>query len=160
MIVIRQTARRPEQARRDLELAFRALMPLRSTNAGTQNGCWRPALEVYEAGEHLVITAELAGVDPASLDVQATGETVLVSGVRINRRDDSARRYREAGIAYGRFTAEVEMPWPADFDAAAATYLDGLLRISIPRRAARRIVPTFAATSSEERASSERTNEE
>lgn len=160
MIVIRQTARRPEQARQELELAFRALMPLRSTNAATRNGCWRPALEVYEAGEHLVIAAELAGVDPASIDVQATGETVVIAGERINRRDDGARRYREAGIAYGRFTAEVEMPWPADLDAATATYTDGLLRINIPRRAARRIIPTIAATASDQRASSERTNEE
>ena len=160
MIVVRQTARRPEQARQELEQAFRALMPLRTTGAASRNGCWRPALEVYEAGDALVITAEIAGVDPASLDVQAHGETVVIAGTRANRRDDGPRTYREAGIAYGRFSAEVQVPWPADFDAAAATYTDGLLRIRIPRQPSRRIVPTYVAATSTERTSPERTNDE
>jgi HSP20 family protein len=138
MIIVRRSVRRsPVNVQREMERVFRSWVP-QATNLQTGSaGAWRPALEVLETEREFLITAELAGIDERSIDVTVDGDVLTIAGNRPGNREGAACSYREAGIAYGAFAAEVFIPGSLQIDEADATYLSGMLRIRIPK-----VVPT------------------
>jgi HSP20 family protein len=150
VLVRRSVHRNPERLQREMEEVFRALLPGRSLYPTQTQGCWRPPLEVYETELELVILAEIAGVEENDLSIIADSEMVTIRGSRVDRRTGIPRRYREIGIAYGEFTADVFLPFPVNLDAVSAEYENGLLRIELPRAMSRTIVPKRGIPPAEE----------
>jgi len=97
--------------------------------------CVFPPLNIYDDGESYSIRAELPGVKPADLDVQATASTVTIKGERRkDARDEKAsveRRERD----YGVFNRTVELAAPIDPDKISAKLEDGVLMIVAPKAA-------------------------
>lgn len=118
---------------REMERVFRSWVPQASSIAVLANRSWRPALEVLETEQDLLITAELAGIDESSLDVTVDNDVLTIAGNRPGNRDTPVCSYREAGISYGAFSAEVFIPDQLQIDEAEATYTHGMLRIRIPK---------------------------
>lgn len=141
VLVRRGVQLNPDRLQREMEEVFRALLPTRRSVHVRSQGAWRPPLEVYETEQSLVILAELAGIDEDDLNIVADSGMVSIRGQRRDRRQAEQRRYREIGIAYGEFVADVFLPFPVNIDRADAEYDKGLLRIELPRVAAKNIVP-------------------
>jgi HSP20 family protein len=79
----------------------------------------------------LTIQLDVAGVDPAEVDIQLDGEMLVVRGVR--RRPAAGRRvYQHAEIDWGPFERRVRLGVWIDPDAVSATYERGLLTIVLP----------------------------
>ena len=97
--------------------------------------CVFPPLNIYDDGESYSIRAELPGVKPADLDVQATASAVTIKGERRkDARDEKAsveRRERD----YGVFNRTVELATPIDPDKISAKLEDGVLTIIAPKAA-------------------------
>ena len=103
-----------------------------------QTEAWRPALEVYETEQALVVRAELAGIDEDHLRVVLDSDTLMIQGKRMpdtQRGADAPERrsYHEMGLSYGPFKARVALPFPVDRDGVEANYEHGLLTIVLPR---------------------------
>ena len=91
------------------------------------------------------MTAELAGVDADSLELEVQGRKLILSG----RRDSAAATgdvYQQVEIERGSFRRVVELGADVVADAARARYEDGMLRVELlprldrgedPRRADR-----------------------
>ena len=142
MIVVRRTRPRdPERVQQEMEAVFRTLMPGRPAVAPGRPAPWRPALEVYETDEALVVSAEVAGMAEDDLRVVIDGEMLTIRGTRADRGQTEKRCYHEARIPYGAFGADVYIPFPVDPERAEADYSNGFLRIVLPRLVARTIVP-------------------
>jgi HSP20 family molecular chaperone IbpA len=141
VLVRRGVQRNPDRLQREMEEVFRALLPARRSVHVQSQGTWRPPLEVYETEKSLVILAEIAGIDEDDLNIVADSGMISIRGQRRDRRHSEQRRYREIGIAYGEFVADVFLPFPVDLDQADAEYDKGLLRIELPRIAPKTIVP-------------------
>ncbi len=141
VLVRRGVQRNPERLQREMEEVFRALIPHRSGAHVQNHGVWRPPLEVFETEGSLVILVEIAGVDEGDLTIDADSGMVSIRGERKDRAPASPRRYRETGIAYGEFMADVYLPIAVNIDEATAEYHQGMLRIELPRHPARTIVP-------------------
>ena len=94
-----------------------------------------PPINIYDDGESYSIRAELPGVKPADLDVQATASTVMIKGERRKEaRDEKAsaeRRERD----YGVFNRTVELATAIDPDKIVAKLEDGVLVIVAPKAA-------------------------
>jgi HSP20 family molecular chaperone IbpA len=94
---------------------------------------FRPQCDCFRTEDppelHLVV--ELAGVDPASVHVNAAGRTLVVRGRRERPKIPGAR-YRQMEIEYGDFERRVELGDDVDSARASATYERGLLRIVLP----------------------------
>jgi len=134
MIIIRRSVRRsPVSVQREMERVFSSWVPQVTSMQFLNGRSWRPALEVIESDTELVITAELAGIDQSSLDVTVDGDVLTIAGNRPGNRDMPSCSYREAGINYGPFSAEVYIPDQVTVDEANATYRDGMLSIRIPK---------------------------
>lgn len=145
MIVVRRgTSRDPARVQVEMDEIFRALMPARRAVTVGRCGPWRPALEVYETAEALVVRAEIAGMAEDQLRVTVTGDVLSLRGERPEPHLTERRSFHEARIPYGEFGADVFIPFPVDTDRAVADYHNGFLRIELPRTVARTIVPRLA----------------
>ena len=134
MIIVRRSVRRsPVNVQREMERVFRSWVPQPTSMPVVSGRTWRPALEVLETDPDFVITAELAGIDESSLEVTVDGDILTIAGTRPGLRADSACSYREAGISYGDFSAEIFIPGALQIDDADATYINGMLRIRLPK---------------------------
>lgn len=149
VLVRRTVARNPERLQQEMEEVFRALLPARPRFPSPTRGAWRPPIEVYETEGSLVILSEIAGVSESDLTILADSEMVTIRGSRTDRHAGMQRRFREIGISYGEFAADIYLPFPVDLDAASAEYTNGLLHIELPRVRSRTIVPKRAGSSSE-----------
>ena len=134
MIIVRRSVRRsPVNVQREMERVFRSWVPQATSFPVAAGRAWRPALEVVETETDLLITAELAGIDESSLEVTVDNDVLTIAGSRPGTRETPTCSYREAGISYGAFSAEVFIPDKLSVDEADATYVHGMLRIRLPK---------------------------
>ncbi|MCU0307160.1 MAG: Hsp20/alpha crystallin family protein [Thermoleophilia bacterium] len=79
----------------------------------------------------LTVQLDIAGVDPAEVDVQLEGDLLVIRGER--RRPQGERRvYRHAEIDWGRFERRLRLGVPVDVAAARASYDQGMLTVALP----------------------------
>jgi HSP20 family protein len=104
---------------------------------------WTPAMDMYETSDALVILLDLAGVEADRTEVHAEPHLLVVRGVRRERRapgrSDEQRSYHTLEIPYGRFERHVQLPPGLDTGEARASYHEGLLEITLPKRLARQV---------------------
>ncbi len=85
-------------------------------------------VEEYVEGDHYMIRAELAGLDPEK-DVEVTVGSGYLT-IRAERSDKTEGKHRSE-FRYGSFSRTMGLPANADEDAVTASYRDGILTISV-----------------------------
>jgi len=85
-------------------------------------------VEEYVEGDHYMIRAELAGLDPEK-DVEVTVGSGYLT-IRAERSDETEGKHRSE-FRYGSFSRTMGLPANADEDAVSASYRDGILTISV-----------------------------
>ncbi len=98
----------------------------------------RPPIDVFRTSEpaELTIVVEIAGADPASIQLLLDGRRLLIAGERPRVRKRG--QYDRSEIEYGRFRRELVLNEDVDVTAARANYERGLLTIVLPIAEARR----------------------
>jgi HSP20 family molecular chaperone IbpA len=94
---------------------------------------WRPRADVTQIGSSIVITVELAGVDPAEVEAVLYEDAVVVSGRRRLRGPGSGGVYHAAEISQGTFRLEVGLPAVIAPELSDARYERGLLELTLTR---------------------------
>ncbi len=108
--------------------AFSGPMGLRSMPAGTF-----PALNVYDAGDTLIVTAEVPGVDPKDLELNVVENTLTLTGSRNGKPEDKdARTYRRERYS-GQFTRTISLAEKVDPDGVKAHCKNGVLTVELPK---------------------------
>lgn len=92
-----------------------------------------PAMNIWANEEGQVITAEIAGVEPADLDVSVTGDILTLSGNRKPEEVGDASTYHRRERGYGQFKRSIQLPFPVQSDKIEATFRNGVLKIVLPR---------------------------
>ena len=91
-----------------------------------------PALNIYNDGETYVVRAEVPGVDPKELDIEATGDTITIRGERklpeLAEGSSYHRRERDSGAFQRSFT----LPDKVNTSKVMARCEDGILEIRLP----------------------------
>jgi HSP20 family protein len=104
---------------------------------------WMPAVDMYETDDAIVVLFDLAGVDADKTEVHAEANALTVRGVRRERHAPAApneeRSYHALEIPYGRFERTLQLPPGIDTAGASASYRDGLLEITLPKRLPRQV---------------------
>ena len=92
-----------------------------------------PAVDVQETADEIVVTAALPGLKAEDVDITITGQSLSIRGEF--KEDDKVERgqylYRER--RFGTFQRQLQLPVRVQSDAAAATFEDGVLTLSIPK---------------------------
>jgi HSP20 family molecular chaperone IbpA len=102
-----------------------------------QAATWRPAADIHETTEAIVVKVELAGVREEQVEITIYDNGLIVAG----RRDDDVERddclcYHEAQVHYGPFRAEFRLPAPVERDGAEVSYHQGFLKLRLPKAVA------------------------
>lgn len=93
---------------------------------------WRPAVDVLELEDGLMVVAELPGVDEKDLHLTVEGDRLRIAGLRKPPRIDRCRQPWQLEIDYGPFERMVVMPREVDADAITAHFRHGLLAVHVP----------------------------
>jgi len=90
-----------------------------------------PAVDTEVRDGKFIVTADLPGIDPKSVEVSVSGDRLTIQAERKAEHEDTedGRFYRE--LRYGHFERTVRLPGPIDPDTVSATYRNGVLEISM-----------------------------
>jgi HSP20 family protein len=99
--------------------------------AGDTSTC--PALNVWSTENEAVVTAEVPGVDPKTLNLNVAGDLLTIEGER--KPEDAGQNdvyhLRERG--FGTFSRTIRLPYEVEKDAVKASCAHGILRITLPK---------------------------
>jgi HSP20 family protein len=98
-------------------------LSLRSVPRGTF-----PAINVYDQGQAVVMTAEAPGMKSEDFELTVLGEALTLKGERKSTEGGQERYYRRER-PMGAFTRTVTLPTPVNADSVRAEYRDGVLRV-------------------------------
>jgi HSP20 family protein len=107
---------------------------------GVRSPIWRPATDLYETTDSIIVRVEIAGMREEDFSISLTGNQLSVRG---NRPDIQERRaYHQMEIFFGEFITEVELPGPVVADEVSAEYVAGFLRLVFPKEKPTKIIIT------------------
>jgi HSP20 family protein len=92
-----------------------------------------PPINLYDAGETYILTAQLPGVGPDEVDLSITGETLTVRGDRKRPEGVSEESFRRQERQFGRWTRTVTLPDRVDGANVSATFANGVLTVTLPK---------------------------
>jgi HSP20 family protein len=94
---------------------------------------WSPAIEALEREGNFVLRADLPGLSPDDVRVEAANDSLVIEGERRSEieSEEQAGVYRSERT-YGRFSRVVPLPEGADAQKAQARFENGVLEITIP----------------------------
>lgn len=106
--------------------------PFREFDRGaTRQGPRRMPIDLYRDGDHYVLTADLPGIDPGSVDVDIDGQLLTVRAERTPRSQEGVKwlaRERQGGT----YLRQLTLGQGIDTAAISANYDNGVLSVVIP----------------------------
>ena len=117
-----------ERMRREMDELFdRRLAPQRGSG-------FAPAVDVFYTSDppRAVVRADLAGIDPAEIELQIRGRELVLAGRRRPDEGDGERVYQQLEISHGAFRRVIALGVDVESDAAQAAYEDGILTVELP----------------------------
>lgn len=97
------------------------------------DGRVRPALDVYETEENIVVKATLPGIKPEEVDVTVKGDTLVIKGDTGQEDGDREEHYLLRERAQGTFHRAISLPREIESTKAAAEFQDGVLTVTLPK---------------------------
>ena len=96
---------------------------------------WVPAVDIQEEEDRFLIRADVPGVDASELEITMEKGVLSLQGSRETRAETDQDGIRRTERSYGRFKRSFSLPDTADAEGISADYRNGVLEISIPKRA-------------------------
>jgi HSP20 family protein len=93
---------------------------------------WRAPLAVWEDEQDFQVEVELAGIAQDGIDVTVENRQLVIC---YERRVPENRQFTYNERQYGQFERRLQLPDTVDLDAIRAEMRDGLLHISVPKKA-------------------------
>ena len=98
---------------------------------GNRRGPRQMPMDLYRDGDHYVLSADLPGIDPGSVDVDVDGQLLTIRAERTLTSQEGVKwitREREAGS----FLRQLSLGQGIDTEGIAASYAHGVLTVTIP----------------------------
>jgi HSP20 family protein len=132
MSKVEEAGSRPPREEDFFEVLFdRAGNPARSFRMEGGIG-WRPATNVWETPDELVIQADLAGLKRESIEIFADDQRLLIRGSRPDPGRGGRTHFHKLEIPDGPFERWIALPENIDASAARARYEEGFLLVTMP----------------------------
>lgn len=126
---------------RDLRTLQEEVNRLFSTNLtrgfgeeGIGRGAWNPSVDIYENKDHIVLEAELPGMNRDEFELSVENNVITLRGERQFEKRDESDNYHRVERSYGSFTRSFTLPQTVSADGATAEYRNGVLRVTLPKR--------------------------
>ncbi|MBZ5534983.1 MAG: Hsp20/alpha crystallin family protein [Acidobacteriia bacterium] len=108
---------------------------LRAGDGPMDTGVWSPAVDIYETDHDIVVKAELPEMKEKDIDIRLENDTLTLKGERKLEKETREENYHRVERAYGAFSRSFTLPTSVDQDRITAEYRDGVLKITLPKKA-------------------------
>ncbi len=95
---------------------------------------WSPAIEIQDKKDHIVVKAELPGVDKKDIKISIENDVLSIKGETRKEQEEKTKEHYYSEITYGKFYRTIPLPVPVQEKKAKATYKDGILTITLPKK--------------------------
>jgi len=105
---------------------------------------WTPAVDIQETDDALLLRADIPGIDPKDVQIEVKDNVLSLSGERRSdttedadsdsSTDSTSSTYR-LERSFGTFTRSFALPRTVDAEKVDASYRNGVLQISLPKKA-------------------------
>lgn len=95
-----------------------------------------PPLNIYDDGESLLVRAEIPGIDPKEIEIEANANSLSIKGERKPKETENQGSAHRREREFGTFHRTVDLPQDIDPDKVKASYKLGILEIVLPKAAA------------------------
>jgi len=103
-----------------------------SSETASQMG-FSPAVDIYEDKNNMIIETQLAGIDPAKVDISIANDVLTIKGEGEKKSEVEDKNYYRKEIRRGSFFRSIQLPTHVVGDKASAISADGVLKISVPK---------------------------
>lgn len=127
----------PWRRLRDIEEEMDSLVSrfLGREQAARGERMWAPAVDVKETKTDVIVKAELPEIDPKNVDITVEGGMLTIKGERKaeeRKKEEEGSYYTER--SWGSFIRSLTLPAEVDEAKTKASYKDGVLSITMPRK--------------------------
>jgi HSP20 family protein len=92
-----------------------------------------PAVDIVEKDTAFELTAELPGMTGKDVDVSIKNGNLVIKGEKQEHKEEKSEGYYVKERQYGSFERSFAVPEGVDPSAIEATYLDGILKVTLPK---------------------------
>lgn len=96
-------------------------------------GGWMPSLDMSETDTHVVVRAEVPGVDPKDIDISVSGNILTVSGEKKETTEQKGESWHHTERRFGSFRRSMQLPAYADAEKVSAEHAHGVLMIRLEK---------------------------
>ena len=93
---------------------------------------WMPQIEVLQNNGQFTVRADLPGLTKDDVKVEITDEFLTISGERKEETEEKREGFYRSERRYGSFYRQIPLPDGAKTENGAATFVNGVLEITIP----------------------------
>ncbi|RQG95474.1 Hsp20/alpha crystallin family protein [Natrarchaeobius chitinivorans] len=130
----RQFERMQRQFEDALEQWNGAQFGMSGTDTGTASGM---GIDLADRGETFVLTADVPGFEKDEIDIRLSGDTLQITAEReqaTTEEGDDEAFYIKSERKRQSLSRSVRVPDPVDENAIEATYRNGVVTVTLPKR--------------------------
>jgi HSP20 family protein len=116
-----------DRLQRELNRLFEPL------NRGSREPAQFPAVNIWSSADTVLLTAEVPGVSPETLDVSVKDDTVTIRGSREAEAPKQGETLLRQERGAGAFARSFALPFHVDAGKVTAQYRTGVLQVMLPR---------------------------
>jgi HSP20 family protein len=102
---------------------------------------WSPAVDIYETAADFVLVAEIPGMTQEDIHLEITDDVLVVQGERPSNTAEASHSYHRIERPSGIFQRAFRLPAVVDPSGVKASYRDGVLCVTLPKREGARSRP-------------------
>jgi HSP20 family protein len=96
-------------------------------------GRWQPLVDISETDTHLIVKAELPGIDAKDVDISITGDRLTIKGEKQQEKEEKEENYYRSERYYGAYQRVIDLPASVEEDKTEASFDKGILTITLPK---------------------------
>jgi HSP20 family protein len=94
---------------------------------------WVPAMDLVETDDHLVLRADLPGLERDDVDIEVKDGVLTVSGERRAEQEKRSEGFYRVERAFGSFSRSLSLPEGIEPEGISADFNRGVLEVRIPK---------------------------
>ena len=107
-------------------------------SGGSRTARWVPPMDLFEEEGHLVLRADLPGLERDDVNLEVKDNLLTVSGQRDSEHAEKSGGFHRVERAFGSFSRSLTLPEGVDPESIAAEFDKGVLEVRIPKPEARK----------------------
>jgi len=94
-----------------------------------------PRTDLSESENEVAVKVELPGVSAKDVDISLEGNILNIRGEKKEEKEERKRDYYYTERQFGSFHRSIQLPSSVDPDKVEAKFKDGVLTVTVPKRA-------------------------